>query len=319
MAADSGRSVPVAVRFTALACIWGSSFVLVKQGLERFSPLQLSTLRMVSGTALLLVVLLVSGQRLPRTRAVWLHVAVVALLMNSIPFTLVAVGEQRVDSVLAGIWNATTPLMTLAVILLLFPDERPTRERLAGLVLGFVGVVVVLGPWHGVGPSELLGQAALAGMALCYGLGTPYMRRNLSDTGQPLVVLATAQVLCGSAQLLVLSPVAGLPPVALDGPTLAVVVLGAAGTGWAYVLFYGLVRDMGSTNAAGVTYLTVVVAIVLGVVLLGESIGFHEPAGAAIVLLGVALSNGRLTRRRPSLDPTRAERRGDDVAEAGRR
>ena len=107
--------------------------------------------------------------RLPRGRGVWLHLAVASLLANVLPFTLFAYGEQHVTSVLAGIWNATTPLMTLLVVLAALPEERPSWQRLAGLGVGFAGVLVVLGAWRGVGTDELLGNLACLGAAACYG------------------------------------------------------------------------------------------------------------------------------------------------------
>lgn len=297
-AAPDGAAAPaVLAKFVLLAVIWGSSFLLVKVALERFPALHVSFGRMIFGTATLLVVLKVTGQRLPRGRRTWGHLMVAAVLLNSIPFSLVAYAETEVSSALAGIWNATTPLMTLLVVLAWFPEERPSKDRIAGLVAGFVGVVLVLGLWRGPSGGQLIGQAALFGMALCYGLGTPYTRRYLSQRGEGLVPLACAQLICGTLQLAVVFPaVAGVPPLPFDRSLAALVALGALGTGLAYILYYGLMRDMGAAGASGVTYVQPVVAGALGVLVLGETLSWNHPVGAVVVLVGVALSQGRLKR-----------------------
>ncbi len=225
----------------------------------------------------------------------------IALLANAAPFMLFAYAEQRVSSVLAGIWNGVTPLTTLLVTLVALPEERPTRRRLAGLALGFAGVLVVLGAWRGVGGASLLGQVMLFGAVSCYGFGFPYMRRYLA--GQPYtgVALSTAQLLVATAQLAIIAPlVAGAPPVPwrLSAPVIgSVVALGALGTGLAFALNFHVVRAAGATTASTVTYLPPVVATIAGVVVLHEHLTWNQPVGAAVVLAGVALSQGLLRRR----------------------
>jgi drug/metabolite transporter (DMT)-like permease len=221
--------------------------------------------------------------------------------VNSAPFTLFAIGEQHVSSLLAGIWNGTTPLFVLVVVLVTLPEERPTRER----ALGLAGVLVVLGAWRGIGRGELVGSAACLSAAILYGIGFPYLRRYLATSGLAVPVLAFGQLAMGTLQLALIVPFAGgLPDGIPTGSLAAVAALGAIGTGGAYLLNYSIIRDAGATAASTVTYLVPVFATMAGVGLLGERLTWNEPVGGLLVLLGVAASQGRL--RRAALRPTGA-------------
>src|SRR5205823_3877200 len=123
--------------FVLLSAIWGSSFLFIKVADRSFAPLQVALGRCLLGATTLLVLVAIRRERLPRGREAWTHLFVIAILFNSVPFALFAFGETRVSSVVAGIWNGTTPLNTLVVALAVLPDERPTRERVLGLLIGF--------------------------------------------------------------------------------------------------------------------------------------------------------------------------------------
>jgi len=287
-------------RLMALAAIWGTSFLLIKIGDRAFTPVQVAFGRMLFGVVALVPVVLVQRSHIPRDLRTWTRFGVAALLLNSAPFTLFAVGEQHVSSVLAGIWNGTTPLFVLLVVLATMPEERPTRDRALGLVLGFAGVLVVFGAWRGLGHSELIGSAACLGATLLYGFGFPYARRYLALGGLSIAALAFCQLAVGTLQLALALPFAGGVPDAIPaGPLAAVVTLGALGTGVAYLLNYSIIRDAGATAASTVGYIMPVFATVAGVALLGEPLTWNEPVGGLLVLLGVAASQGRLRRRLP--------------------
>jgi drug/metabolite transporter (DMT)-like permease len=282
-------------RLLLLGAIWGTSFLLIKIGVRAFTPVQVAFGRMFFGVLALVPVVLAQRTRLPRDLRTWAHLGVAALLLNSAPFTLFAVGEQHVSSVLAGIWNGATPLFTLVVVLVSFPEERPTRDRVLGLVLGFAGVLVVFGAWRGIGHGELVGNLACLGATLLYGFGFPYARRYLAMGGLTIAALAFGQLAIGTAQLAIALPFAGgLPDAFPAGPLAAIVTLGAIGTGAAYLLNYSIIRDAGATTASTVGYLVPVFATVAGVSLLGEPLSWNEPVGGLLVLLGVAASQGRL-------------------------
>jgi drug/metabolite transporter (DMT)-like permease len=287
--------LPWQVTFVLLSAIWGCSFWWIKLGLEMLAPVQVGFVRLAVGALALAFVAFLTGARLPRNRSTWRHLLVVALLMNSIPFTLFAIGETHISSILAGIINAMTPLTTLAVILLAFPEEHPTAERIVGLAVGFAGALVVVGIWQGLGASEWTGILACLGAVTGYGVAFPYVRRHLSGLPESGVGLATGQVACGALVLLPFAVAAGpLPGPIAAGPVLAMLGLGALGSGIAFALNYQVVREAGSSTASTVTYLTPLFAVIVGSAFLGESITWNEPVGGLLVILGVAVAQGRV-------------------------
>ncbi len=294
----TGRGIALLwqARFVLLAAIWGSSFLFIKVGDGALRPLQVTLGRMVFGALTLLIILAARREGLPRAPRVWGHLAVAALLLNALPFSLFAYGELHTTSVLAGIWNATTPLFAFPLALLMLREERPSAARVAGLALGFLGVLVVLGVWQGFGGQALLGNLACLAAAVSYGCGFPYTRKYLAGRPESIVALAGGQLLCGTAELALVTPfLDGVPTTAPPVPVIAsVVALGVLGTGIAYILNYGLIRDAGSTIASTVTYAIPLFSTVEGVVALGEKLTWYEPVGAVIVILGVAVSQGRV-------------------------
>jgi drug/metabolite transporter (DMT)-like permease len=294
-AAARGFSLPWQVSFVILAATWGCSFWWIKLGLEMLAPVQVAFARLAIGAAALGILCVVTGTRLPRKLSTWRHLLVVALLMNSVPFTLFAIGETHISSILAGIINASTPLTTLAVILVAFPEEHPTAERVLGLLVGFVGILVVVGVWQGLGQAEWTGVAACIGAVTCYGIGFPYTRRHLSGLTDSGIGLATGQIACAALVLLPLAVLAGpLPgPIAVE-PVLGMLGLGALGSGIAFAFNYQVIRAAGPSTASTVTYLTPLFAIVVGLAFLGEQIGWNEPIGGLVVLFGVAITQGRV-------------------------
>jgi drug/metabolite transporter (DMT)-like permease len=293
--------------FALLAVVWGSSFMFIKVALPELHPLYIAFFRVLLGAITLLIIVRVLGHRLPRDRKLWRHLAVVALLGNVIPFSLFAFGEQQVSSGIAGIWNATTPLVMVPVMLLFFRSERMTKAKVAGLVIGFAGVMVVLGVWAGVGEGTLLGHLLCFGAATSYAFTAPYMRQHVAGRDEPGVVLAAGQISLATIELAIIAPiVAGLPPnpLSLSWQVIgSMLVLGALGTGLAFSLNYRVIRIVGTSTMVMVTYLMPIVAVTMGVVVLGEHMDWYQPVGALIVLLGVAVAQGVpgriLARRRP--------------------
>lgn len=281
--------------YVTLAVLWGASFLFIKVAVDGgVEPIYLTLGRCAAGALVLVVLVLVTRDRLPRDPRLWGHLALLAFVGNVVPFTLFGYGEQRISSILAGIWNGTTPLLVLLVVLLFMPSERPTRARVLGLAVGFVGVLVVLGVWRDVGGGELIGQLMCLGAAACYGVAIPYTKKIMNGRTESGLALAGGQLVAATAQLLVIAPLlAGAPP---TGSTLtpqviaSIVALGALGTGVAFALNFRVIRVVGSTMASTVTYVVPLVATVIGIVVLKESLSWYEPVGALIVLAGVALS-----------------------------
>ena len=285
-------------RIGVLAGIWGCSFLFIKVALEGMTATQIVLARIVLGAVAILGWLAVRREPLPRERMVWVHAAVMGVISNVVPFLGFAWGEQNgATSGLAGIYNATTPLWTLVFAILFLPSERPSRVRIAGLVVGFAGTLVVLAPWRTVHGAGLAGQLACLGAGACYGVAFVYTRRFLSGRAAPLG-LAAAQLTCAAIEIGIVAPIVATHPVSLPPRVwLSVLALGAAGTGLAYVIYYGLVRDVGATTASTVTYLVPLVAVTLGVAALGESLRWNDFVGALIVLGGILIAEGRLRRR----------------------
>jgi drug/metabolite transporter (DMT)-like permease len=287
------------VRLALLALLWGSSFLWIKLALDGLAPLQVALVRLALGAAILLLIVRVRRLRLPRDRATWLALTVAALVGNAIPYLLFAIGEQTVSSSLAGALNATTPLWTLGIGLAARTERQLTPLRLVGLLVGFAGALVILAPWNAPSPGAIGGALACLGAAASYGVSYVYMGRRLAGRGLAPLVLSAAQLTAATGLLVLATPVAGRQPAQLTVAVLAAIsILGALGTGAAYVLNYRLITDEGPTATSTVTYLLPVVAVVLGIVFLGEPAAAHLLIGTAIVLVGIALV-GR-TARSPS-------------------
>ncbi|WP_405696426.1 DMT family transporter [Streptomyces sp. NBC_01185] len=288
------RALDWRVRFAALSLIWGFSFLLIKVGTDGYAPFQVTFGRLLSGTAVLAVAMAVRRERLPRSGRTWGHLFVAAFFLNALPFSLFAYAELTIPSTLAGICNATSPLWGMALSLVALSEDRPTRRRVAGLGLGFIGVLTVLGAWQGFSGLDASGTAMALLASLSYPVGWIYVRRTLAGTGTSTLALTGSQLFLGTLQLAVVVPaftsVPGRFPVL---PTLAVVALGALGTGLAVLLQYGLVEDVGPTTAQTVTYVIPVIATAAGVMLLGERLSWNTPVGALVILAGAALTGSR--------------------------
>ncbi|MBT2454996.1 DMT family transporter [Streptomyces sp. ISL-86] len=282
------------LRFALLSVIWGFSFLLIKVGTEAYAPFQVAFGRVLFGALALLAVLLFRREPLPRGRRTWAHLTVAALLLNTAPFSLFAYAELSIPSSLAGICNATSPLWGMALSMVALSEDRPTRRRFAGLGLGFLGVLTVLGAWQGFSGVDAKGTALALLASLCYPIGWIYVRRTLASAPGSPAALTGAQLLISTLQLLLVSTLFTCAPAGFPlWPTLSVIALGALGTGMALQMQYGLVAEVGPTTAQMVTYFIPVIATTAGVLLLGEQLHWNTPVGAAIVLAGAALTQTR--------------------------
>ncbi|MGW1653897.1 DMT family transporter [Streptomyces atratus] len=288
------RALDWRIRFGALSLIWGFSFLLIKVGTEGYAPFQVTLGRLLSGTAVLAVAMAVRRERLPHGARTWGHLAVAAFFLNALPFSLFAYAELSIPSTLAGICNATSPLWGMALSLVALSEDRPTRRRVAGLGLGFLGVLTVLGAWQGFSGLDLSGTAMALLASLSYPVGWIYVRRTLAGSSSSTLALTGSQLFLGTVQIALVTPLFTSAP---DGfpllPTLAVVALGALGTGLAVLMQYGLVEEVGPTTAQMVTYFIPVIATAAGVVVLGEQLSWNTPVGALVVLAGAALTQSR--------------------------
>lgn len=288
---STNRSPRVATQFLLLAATWGSSFLLIKIGLEGLAAPQVALARIGGGAVALIGISVVSRTHLPRLGMVWGHAAVVAVLLCVVPFLLFAWAEQRISSGLASIYNATTPLMTMLVAILALPEERPTLSRVTGLLTGLVGVGMVLGPWRGIAGGSGTAHAACLLATACYGIAFVYVRRFLAPRRLPALSVATLQVGIGALIMLALTPILATQPLHLTTRVVvSMLLLGMLGTGLAYIWNTNIVAAWGATTASTVTYVTPVIGVALGMILLAERITWNQPLGVLLVIAGVALT-----------------------------
>ncbi|NEC51098.1 DMT family transporter [Actinospica acidiphila] len=279
------------LRFAALSLIWGFSFLLIKVGTQGYAPFQVTLGRLAFGTAVLAVAMAVRREGLPRGARTWMHLAVAGFLLNALPFSLFAFAELTIPSTLAGICNATSPLWGMALSLVALREDRPTRVRVAGLGLGFLGVLTVLGAWQGFHGLDARGTALALLASLSYPVGWIYVRRTLAGSSASHLSLTGGQLLLATVQLAVVTPLFTSVPSSLAvGPLLAIAALGTLGTGLAVLVQYGIVAEVGPTTGQMVTYFVPVIAAAAGILLLGETLTWSTPVGAAVVLAGAALT-----------------------------
>jgi len=281
--------------YIALGIVWGCSFIFIKLGLEFLTPVGVAFGRVSLGAITLLLWARYKGISLPKGGLMWFHLWIVSLLLNVIPGYLFAVAETEVTSILAGIINAVTPLMTLLAIMLAFREEKPKSYQVVGLLLGFVGVLTVLGAWQGLGENPASAVIALLCAVACYGISFPYSRKYVLPKKVKAESLAAGQLTMGAITLLPVYLIDGITTTNYrPGPVIAMLTLGILGSGFAYIWNFKIMEAAGSAIASTVTYVTPVVAVIVGIIFLGEGVTWYEPVGGLIVLLGAAISQNRI-------------------------
>ena len=273
-------------------------------GLEFLTPFGVAFVRCTLGAVTLFIIAKMRGFELPRDRRAQFHIWVVAIFLNVIPGILFALAETEVTSILAGIINAVTPLMTIIAILLVNREEKPKAFQLVGLVIGFAGVLTVLGVWNGLGENPLWAILVLLLAVSCYGISFPYTRRFVMPYKLKSESIVSLQLTLAAITLL---PLYLFDGIAKDeyrpGPLLAMLALGVFGSGFAYLWNFRVMEIAGSAIASSVTYLTPLVAVIVGVIFLNEKVTWYEPVGALIVLLGAAIAQERIKINRSSNHP----------------
>jgi drug/metabolite transporter (DMT)-like permease len=275
----------------ALAAIWGSSFLFIKVGVEDLEPAVVACGRLVVGVAVLLPAVVGRGG-IADLRGMLVPILVLGALNNAVPYWLLSFAETRIDSGLAAVIQAAAPIFTVLLAIRLDPSQRVRGLRLVGIGLGFVGVALLVGVQEG---GELVGALAVVGTALCYAVSVLYAGRAVRAFS-PLDV-SVGQLAVGALLTL---PVALLqlpsepPPAKVFG---AILVLGAFGTGLAYLLYFALIARAGASRAILVTYLVPAFALVYGTLILDEPVTAAALGGLALILGGTALATGVRLRR----------------------
>lgn len=289
----------------ALSVMWGCAFFFLAIQLKALPPFTIVLLRVGGAAALLLGWAAITGLKLPGPK-LWLAFVVLALLNNVIPFALYGFAQETISSALAGILNATTPLWGVLVAHLFTRDERATPAKVVGVLLGFAGVAAMTGgdALGGLG-NDLIAQLACLVATLCYALAAIWSRRFV-DAGITPLAVATGQLTAATVVMIPLALVVDRPwQLAMPGAGIWAAVIGMilVSTVFAYVLYFKLVERAGASNSLLVTFTIPIVAILLGVVALGEALLPKHLIGMALIALGLAAIDGRpwrrLTRRLP--------------------
>jgi drug/metabolite transporter (DMT)-like permease len=285
-----------------LSVLWGGSFFFIEIALASVAPFTLVLIRVVLAAAMLWAWLALRGEGIGLNRQSAFAFLVLALLNNVVPFVLFAYAQQQIESGLGSILNATTPIWGVLVAHFALVDEKATPGKVAGVLLGFGGVALMIGVdiLRNIG-DEVLAQIACLAATLCYALAGVYARR-FRDMGIAPVAVATGQL---SASAIVMVPLVLLfePPWLTAAPTatawVALVALALFCTSLAYILYFRLVASAGATNSLLVTFLIPITAILLGALFLGERLEPRHFTGLLLIGAGLAAIDGRLLRRRP--------------------
>ena len=276
-----------------LSVFWGGSFFFVEVALLDFQPFTLVFLRIAIAALILVGVVYLTGKRLPSFFKTWGGYIVMGMLNNAIPFSLIVWGQTRIESGVASILNATSPIFTVLLAHFLTSDERLTSKKVMGVLIGFIGVYLMMKPeltdgfsWRGLGQAAVLGGAASYSFAAIFG-------KRFKDI--PAVVNSAGMLICSSIMMLPLviivdSPWSVRPSLEAMSAVLGIAVISTA---IAYLVYFHLLATAGATNALLVTFLIPVSALFLGVGILGEVIKVLEYAGMICIFLGLIIIDGR--------------------------
>ena len=282
-----------------LAVVWGGAFFLIELGLTGFGPLTLVALRMLLAIPLMLLALKGLGHALPRDARSWWQLTLLGFFNVAMPMALFFWAQTRIDSALASILNATVPLWGVLIAHVFTRDERATPLKLLGVLLGFGGIIVMVGPdaVSGMG-QDVIAQLACLFAAASFAGAAVYARR-LGATIAPMAA-ATGQIVTAAALIAPLALVVE-PPWAAPAPNLtaiaAMLTLALVGTSFAYFIFFRLIDRAGASNALLIALVMPPVAILLGVAVLGEVLTGGQIAGMALISLGLLMIDGRLFAR----------------------
>jgi len=278
--------------FVSLGLIWGSSFLWIKIALIEIGPFLLVALRLLSGILALLLVMFFTRPALPRSRKVWVSLTFLGVINNALPYLLISWGELYIDSAVAAILNSTAPLFTMLIAHLFLSDDRMTPRRVAALLVGFGGIVILFSrDLNGGFRASWLGQSAVLLAAIFYALSSVYARRTtkgLPPAIQSLIPLLGADMILWGLTPLVESPLA-LPQIALTW--IAVLWLGVLGVAVAYLLYFYLLHSVGPTRTVLVTYVFPLIGVALGVLFLNEVLDWQLAVGGGLIVGSIVIVN----------------------------
>ncbi len=278
--------------FILLGAIWSASFLWIKIALDEIGPLTLVAFRVLFGLLTGLAVAAILRIPLPRGWKTWRIFLVLGIFNVAIPFFLITWGEQTIDSAVASILNATVPLFTIVLAHFFISDDKITLPKITGLLIGFVGVVLLLSKdLSPNGHNSVIGQVAVILASLSYAASYIYARRNTAEV--PGQIRGMLPLFSASAIMWAIAPVAEAPLKIPQLPLtwIALLWLGVLGTGLAMIMQYYLVHEIGPTRATLVTYIFPLGGVLLGVIFLREELSWQLAAGAALIISSIAVVN----------------------------
>ncbi|MEO8612910.1 MAG: DMT family transporter [Chloroflexota bacterium] len=292
------------IGFFVLGLIWGSSFLFIRIGVEQLGPFEVVFIRTGIAAIGLTLVAYARGKRLPTHWDGIRDLIILGVVNTVVPFAFITWGEKSIDSGLAAVLQAAAALFTLVVAHFAFADERITMKKIGGLVVGFIGVIILVSQsWKDgqVATGSLTGQLAIVVASFFYAIGGTYSRRVLKKGIEPIIAASGAMITTAivSGVLMVIAPALGgativMPADMQSNVLFAMIALGLLNTFVAYIIFYSIIPILGAARTSMVTYIVPAVGLALGAIFLKEVVDFRLLLGAALILTGIGIVNLRL-------------------------
>lgn len=288
--------------FITVSALFGGNYMWAHFALQSFTALEVAWGRTVLAAATLAIVLLVTKDHYPRGKEIWIKLNIAAILFNTVSFVGMATAVSRISTVQVSIWNALVPLVTLGFVLVFIPEENPTWRRVTGLSMGFLGALFIAHPWTGLGDFDAIGTGAIMVGTTSYAAGLVYARRNFVNVKDTPTSIAAGQMLCASIHFTLILP--WFVTITTDASTISLIsllILGVVGTGITYIMIQTLIKQSGAGVASDTTYVILFVAIMLGIIVLGEAINIWQIIGSLLILVGLVIINSK--ERTPAVTP----------------
>jgi drug/metabolite transporter (DMT)-like permease len=290
--------------FILLGAIWSSSFMWIKIAMREVGPVTLVAFRAVFGLLFCIVVILIQRASLPRNLKEWLPLLMIGIINIAIPFFLISWGELHIDSAVTSILDATVPLFTILIAHFLLQDDKITLPKVIGLIIGFVGIIVLMSKDIGTSPNSLLGQLAIIVASIFYAISAIYIRKTTQDVSG---ILRSAGPLVSASAVMWLGALVFESPVQIPqlGITwVALLFMGVLGSGLAFVMAFYLIHEIGPTRLSMVTYLFPLGGVILGVTFLNEQLTWQVFAGALLILSSLVVANWEPKKQKLSAEAT---------------
>ena len=288
--------------FITVSVLFGGNYMWANFALQSFTALEVAWGRTVLAAATLAIVLLITKDHYPRGKEIWIKLNIAAILFNTVSFVGMATAVSRISTVQVSIWNALVPLVTLGFVLVFIPEENPTWRRVTGLSMGFLGALFIAHPWSGLGDFDAIGTGAIMVGTTSYAAGLVYARRNFVNVKDTPTSIAAGQMLCASIHFTLILP--WFVTITTDATTISLIsllILGVVGTGITYIMIQTLIKQSGAGVASDTTYVILFVAIMLGIIVLGEAINIWQIIGSALILIGLVIINTK--EKTPAVTP----------------